>query len=281
MVELVCADRRLRCSHAAILVASSTCTAPMFSAIASLAKAAVGLSRGPVGVLIFLLLYPLCFAPLLLGDFLAPVERLMVLAFMLIMPFVVLGILVWLVVSKSQVLFGGDVFLQLQLATLLGAAGAQQAKGGPRPSPEDIARSLDALGPLGELSVKPRPYPLRLLWVDDSPESTAYERHAFEKLGLECVAVETTADALALLEARSWALVISDMGRREGPREGYVLLNAMRERGDDTPLVFFTAGVRPEHHVETRAHGGQGCTDDSRELFGMVVALLRDREGSP
>ena len=38
----------------------------------------------------------------------------------------------------------------------------------------------------------------------------------------------TTNEALANIERRRFAAIISDMGREEGPREGYVLLGSLR-----------------------------------------------------
>jgi hypothetical protein len=61
------------------------------------------------------------------------------------------------------------------------------------------------------------------------------------------------------------------MGRSEGPREGYVLLDALRSRGDQTPLFFYATSNAPEHKKETLEHGGQGCTNDAQELFQMVT----------
>ena len=69
-------------------------------------------------------------------------------------------------------------------------------------------------------------------------------------------------------------------GRREGPREGYALLDALRARGDKTPLFFYAGSNKPEHKQETREHGGQGCTNDGQELFEMVTEIIfRPRQG--
>jgi hypothetical protein len=38
-----------------------------------------------------------------------------------------------------------------------------------------------------------------------------------------------------ILEKKRFDAIISDMGRKEGPREGYVLLEALRAQGDQTP----------------------------------------------
>ena len=45
-----------------------------------------------------------------------------------------------------------------------------------------------------------------------------------ESMGLQFTLSESTEEALGLLSTRRFAAVISDMGRKEGPREGYKLL---------------------------------------------------------
>lgn len=111
----------------------------------------------------------------------------------------------------------------------------------------------------------------QILWVDDRPENNVYERKAFESVGFEFTLSLNTKDALDQLSRQEFCAVISDMGRREGPREGYVLLDEMRRRGDKTPLFFYAASNAPEHKRETKEHGGQGCTNNSNELFEMVT----------
>jgi hypothetical protein len=64
------------------------------------------------------------------------------------------------------------------------------------------------------------------------------------------------------------------MGRREGPREGYVLLDTIRGRGIRTPLFFYASSNALEHKQETVQHGGQGCTNDAQELFQMVTSAV-------
>jgi hypothetical protein len=95
-----------------------------------------------------------------------------------------------------------------------------------------------------------------------------------ESVGIRFMLSENTVDALNILSRQSFGAIISDMGRREGPREGYALLDALRARGDDTPLFFYASSNAPEHKRETREHGGQGCTNDGQELFEMVTKVI-------
>jgi DNA-binding NtrC family response regulator len=119
-----------------------------------------------------------------------------------------------------------------------------------------------------------------VLWVDDNPNNNVYVRNAMAAVGIRFVLSETTTDALEKLSERNFGAVISDMGRREGPREGYVLLDAMRSRRDETPLFFYAGSNAPEHKQETYRHGGQGCTNDGQELFEMVTNAVFGSQAS-
>lgn len=114
----------------------------------------------------------------------------------------------------------------------------------------------------------------QVLWVDDLPDNNIFERQAFAAVGLRFTLEFSTKEALDRLSERRFAAIISDMGRREGSREGYVLLDALRQRDDHTPLFFYTASKAPELRRETVKHGGQGCTNNPRELFEMVTRAV-------
>lgn len=114
----------------------------------------------------------------------------------------------------------------------------------------------------------------RILWVDDRPRNNQYERQAFERMGLKFTLALSTQEALDILATERFAAVISDMGRPEGPREGYVLLDAMRGRGDQTPFFIYAGSRSAAHRHETEEHGGQGVTNNPEELFDMVLQVL-------
>ena len=90
--------------------------------------------------------------------------------------------------------------------------------------------------------------------------------------------VLSTDEAFEKLAQNKYSVIISDMGRREGSREGYVLLDRLRKEGDLTPLFFYAASNAPEHKQETVEHGGQGCTNNPRDLFEMVTKAVIERE---
>lgn len=114
----------------------------------------------------------------------------------------------------------------------------------------------------------------KILWVDDRPENNVYERQAFESMGLEFTLALSTSEALQTLATRQFAAIISDMGRKEGPREGYVLLEAVRAKDKSTPFFIYAGSRAPEHRREAALRGAQGTTNIADELVDMVTRAL-------
>ncbi|MEZ5935727.1 MAG: TIR domain-containing protein [Alphaproteobacteria bacterium] len=111
----------------------------------------------------------------------------------------------------------------------------------------------------------------KILWVDDRPENNVYERQALESMGFEFTLALSTTEALQLLSTRRFAAIISDMGRKEGPREGYALLDAVRQNDKATPFFIYAGSRAPEHRKEADMHGAQGTTNMATELIDMII----------
>ena len=220
----------------------------------------------------------------IIGSSMTPPERIPIIYFLVVFPFVVLGVFTYLVAFRAGQLFApGDfkseeTYLELQKMRLSAVASltvAQQTKGLTRESVrvveiEGLVQSVEsAVALVQKGTANPK-----VLWVDDRPNNNIYERKAMEAVGIRFTLSESTREALELLSRQSFGAVISDMGRREGPREGYTLLDAMRSKGDDTPLFFYASSNAVEHKRETHEHGGQGCTNDGQELFDMVTKAV-------
>jgi CheY-like chemotaxis protein len=114
-----------------------------------------------------------------------------------------------------------------------------------------------------------------ILWVDDRPLNNTYEREAFEAMGISFALALSTQEALSILANERFAAIISDMGRQAGPREGYVLLDAVRATDSRTPFFIYAGSNAPEHKREAAHRGAQGSTNSPQELFEMVVRALR------
>ena len=95
-----------------------------------------------------------------------------------------------------------------------------------------------------------------------------------ESMGLEFTLAESTDEALRILSTRRFAAVISDMGRKEGPREGYKLLEAFRAKDKSTPFFIYAGSNAPQHRREAALRGAQGSTNIAEELVEMVTRSL-------
>jgi CheY-like chemotaxis protein len=249
----------------------------------------VRLARNPLGIiaLSFVLVYAIAALTTVTFDGWTSAERLPIIWFIVVYPVLVLTIFTWLVAKHSNSLYApGDfrddqAFLEANrrnatTATFLAVDRVTKAAKAEQPDEREIATAVsDALASARRAYAAPRTHrQRRILWVDDRPQNNLLPQRAFESAGVEVIRTLNTADALSQLSHERFDAVISDMERAEGPREGYVLLDEMRERGDRTPFVFFTSSKAPEHQRETREHGGQGLTNDAYELFDLVMAEL-------
>jgi len=241
-----------------------------------------GLARNPLGIIALFIVLVYGFASLLTGfaGSFTPAERLPLIYFLVFFPVLVLGVFAWLVSAHSGKLFAPADFkdeenyvkMQLSAVALLATAAAKGKNDAVELDVTGIVEAVRHVGPRKDAS--PDGWRNQILWVDDRPKNNNHERRAFEALGLEFTLVLSTDEALRKVSARKFAAIISDMGRPEGPREGYVLLDAIRRRGDETPLFFYAASNAPEHKLETTRHGGQGCTNNPKELFEMVTRAV-------
>jgi len=112
----------------------------------------------------------------------------------------------------------------------------------------------------------------RILWVDDNCGNNYYEIEAFESMGIESdLNAENTNDALELLKKNKYAAIISDMRRKEGEFEGYVLLDKVREMGIKTPFFIYTDFSAAKNWETTVRKGGQGITCMPDKLYKMVM----------
>lgn len=236
---------------------------------------AQGLARNPLGIIALFIVLVYGFASLVVGfggDF-TESERIPLVYFLVIFPVLVLAVFAWLVSKHSGKLFApGDfqdeenyIRMQVSAVTSLSAASAKDSGSFQQADLQELIEVVRSA------SVRPaggRGHD-HVLWVDDNPSNNVYERSAFEAVGLRFTLAESTQEALAEIAKRDFAAIISDMGRREGPREGYVLLDTLRSHGNETPLFFYASSNAPEHKRETAQHGGQGCTNNAQELFRM------------
>jgi CheY-like chemotaxis protein len=251
---------------------------PIAGGVKEFGSIATALARNPLGIIALFIVLVYGFACLLtaFGGSFGPGERIPLIYFLVIFPVLVLAVFGWLVSFHSDKLFAPSDFsneenyIRIRLAASLTAASVQHQ---PSSSNLEVGKIVEAVQrtPTNELTAGNANH---ILWVDDRPENNVYERQAFEAIGLHFTLALSTNAALKELKNEKFAAIISDMGRKEGPREGYVLLDALRTSGDETPFFIYAGSSAAEHKRETKKHGGQGCTNNAHELFEMVTGAL-------
>lgn len=122
----------------------------------------------------------------------------------------------------------------------------------------------------------------KLLWVDDHPENNIYPRRAMEAVGIQITLSKSTEDALEKVHSDIYDVIISDMGRQPpNPQAlyekmaGYDLLDKLKAGHISTPFIIYAGSNSPEHQKETKRHGGFGTTNNTQELFQMVIDAIQ------
>jgi CheY-like chemotaxis protein len=142
------------------------------------------------------------------------------------------------------------------------------------------ASKREALSTLAK-SQAPPPGPRAILWVDDRPANNAFEIAKLQRDGLEISTAESTQAALALLESRAEppALIVSDMGRREGllvkRTAGLELIREVRSRGLNLPIYIYAGPEAVEKYTQQVLQaGGNGITASPLQLFQFIDQSL-------
>jgi CheY-like chemotaxis protein len=202
--------------------------------------------------------------------------------FMVFFPVIVFFGFLWLVAKHHKKLYGPSDFrdeenfikTQLSSAVSLAAAVSRQTD-----EPVDQMQSqLDEIVDLVSRTAKPvtnERWKNRILWVDNHPENNVYERRALEQQGLQISIALSTDQALEVLGRDRFAAIISDMGRKEGPEEGYVLLDELRKSGNQTPFIIYAGSNLPEHKQMAKERGALGSTNRAQELFQLVMSAVK------
>jgi serine/threonine-protein kinase len=113
-----------------------------------------------------------------------------------------------------------------------------------------------------------------VLWVDDDPANNRFIIEQFSERGVQVTTVLNTAEALERYEPDVHHLVISDMGRFEGPGGAYVpraglqLLQALRARHPALELAFCTsARAVAEYRDEALAAGARDIVTECEVIL--------------
>lgn len=117
----------------------------------------------------------------------------------------------------------------------------------------------------------------RILWVDDNPENNVDAVLELKDRGVEVATSLTTSDAVGRYHPEIFQLVVSDMGRYEGPsgeyrgRAGFDLLTRLLEIDPGVRVAFCTSlRALAEHREEALAAGAHGIYADCTEVVSLV-----------
>ncbi|RJG13554.1 response regulator [Pseudomonas cavernicola] len=246
------------------------------------ADSALGFTKSPLGIIALFIVLVYGFASLVVGlgqglsDHIAPL-----IYFMVFFPVIVFSGFLWLVAKHHNKLYGPsdfkneENFIKAQMASVASLAAATAKQPG-HESGVSVAQLRQIVNIVSSTpkQQKSEQWKNRVLWVDDRPDNNVYERQAFEAQGIEFSLALSTNEALELLKANKFAAIISDMGRKEGPQEGYVLLDKLRISGDLTPFIIYAASNLPEHKKMARERGATGSTNRAEELFKLVMSAV-------
>jgi CheY-like chemotaxis protein len=256
----------------------------MSEQIRSFGDTAQSLSKNPLGIIALFIVLVYGFASLVVafnGSLVAN-ERMPIIWFLVIFPVLVLAVFSWLVSQHAGKLYSPSEYKNeenyVAIVASLAAATVKRVRSDSGPTEgdfRDIARLVREIPVQGTSNNRTNKH--RILWVDDRPENNVYEKQAFEAVGIVFTLALSTHDALKILDLNSFAAIISDMGREEGPQEGYKLLETIRGRGDRTPFFIYASSDQPEHKIEATRRGAQGSTNDPRELFKLVTGHVLDK----
>lgn len=246
------------------------------------AESALSFTKSPLGIIALFIVLVYGFASLVVGlgsglsEYVVPL-----IYFMVFFPVLVFLGFLWLVAKHHNKLYGPSDFrneenyLKAQMATAasLAAASARQPENSAGVSETQLREIVDVVSKVPR-QTKHEKWKNRILWVDDRPDNNIYERQAFEAQGIEFSLALSTNEALEILKTNKFAAIISDMGRKEGPQEGYVLLEKLRAMGDKTPFMIYAASNLPEHKRMARERGAIGSTNRADELFQTVMSAI-------
>lgn len=246
-------------------------------------ESAKGFTKSPLGIIALFIILVYGFASLVVGFAQAGLKENItpLIYFLVTFPVVVFFGFLWLVAKHHNKLYGPSDFkdeenflkTQISSAVSLGAALSKHSQSGEKIDQTQLNEIVDLVSKTTQKPTAEK-WRNRILWVDDRPENNIYERQAFEAQGLTFQLALSTAEALNYLEREKFAAIISDMGRKEGSNEGYVLLSKIREMGLKTPYVIYAGSNLPEHKRMARENGALGATNKASELFEMVMNVI-------
>lgn len=248
---------------------------------------ALGFTKSPLGIiaLFIVLIYGFATLAATFGDNFKDSIVLLV-YFLILFPVIVFVGFLWLVSKHHDKIYGPsdfkneDNFFKMRMSSVASLAVASAKQFEKTQKDGDIQEQLDSIietvskTSSNKEQNSTNEWNNRILWVDDRPENNIYERHAFEAQGLSFSLALSTKEALEILKNNKYAVIISDMKRKESDKEGYILLDEIRKIKNEIPFFIYTNSNSPTQKELAKEKGAQGSTNNAQELFEMVMRTI-------
>jgi CheY-like chemotaxis protein len=119
---------------------------------------------------------------------------------------------------------------------------------------------------------------MRILWIDDNPDSVEREAQAMREAGAYVAIVQDRAEAERHLAAEERDLLISDITRGTDHNAGFTDVERLRGDGSYSgPVIFYTGRVTPVREARGRELRALGVTASSQTLRQLAARAARMR----
>jgi CheY-like chemotaxis protein len=112
--------------------------------------------------------------------------------------------------------------------------------------------------------------------VNDQPEDMEVPIQLFEEIGINVRIAASSEEALSLLKAEPFDVVVSDMARDSIQDEGLRFLDAARKAGVYRPTIFTVGRYQPDRGTPPYAFG---ITNRVDELLNLVIDIVERVKG--
>lgn len=112
---------------------------------------------------------------------------------------------------------------------------------------------------------------LKGIWIDDNPDNNRHETKLLEDMGISIVAATTSENALNLILANSFDIILSDI-ERPGDKNGIEFLKELVEQNmQDIPTIFYAGKLQRNLGVPPYAFG---ITNRPLELAHLCLDVM-------
>jgi hypothetical protein len=194
--------------------------------------------------------------------------------FLVVSPFVLVLLTLWLTKPKAQAGDTGESQRALRIAAALGAASARHAVSGAYVDHDQVKDLvLEGFRRVSESAGRRQK---ALLWVDDNLHAVHDEVEAFKALGIPVSTTACTDDAMDLLRNRGndFGVVVSDVEREANSHAGLDLLIELRKAQSSVPFFFYDSNSSKLTRKILEGHGARDYKGDPLALYESVIDVL-------